>query len=253
MPDLDVKFEEYIRKQGLANAGQSILVAVSGGVDSMVLLDLFARIRHSWKLRIALAHVNHGLRGVESDGDEEFVRMKAAHYHLPFYRTKVDTLSFASQERSTKQEAARELRYAFFEETHKAVGADVVATAHQANDNAETILLNLVRGTGLRGLAGIPVKRDNIIRPLLFAYRTNIEEYAKEHSIDFRTDSSNSSLEYKRNLMRLEIIPSMESVFGPDILHSINRVSSTVRQFAASLDTQVHERYGLMVKFHLLS
>ncbi|MBF8247627.1 MAG: tRNA(Ile)-lysidine synthase [Bacteroidetes bacterium] len=248
MSDLDVKFEEYVRKQGLANPGQSILVAVSGGVDSMVLLDLFARIRRPWKLRIALAHVNHGLREVESDGDEEFVRMKAAHYDLPFYRTKVDTLSFASQERLTKQEAARELRYAFFEETRKTIGADVVATAHQANDNVETILLNLVRGTGLRGLAGIPVKRDNIIRPLLFAYRANIEEYAKEHSIDFRTDSSNSSLEYKRNLMRLQIIPSMESVFGPDILPSINRVSSTVRQFAASLETQVHERYELMVK-----
>ena len=153
-------------------------------------------------------------------------------------------MAYAHTAHCSKQQAAREMRYGFFERIRKETSANVVATAHQANDNAETVLLNVMRGTGVRGLAGIPVYRQtgNVIRPLLFAYRSEIEQYASAQNISYRNDSSNTSLMYKRNFLRHRIIPELQAEFDPHILVSLNKMASVMRGFNEALSSEVHRR-----------
>ncbi len=227
---------------GLVRRGETIVMAVSGGIDSMVMAELFVRLRASWNLTLAIAHVNHQLRGEESLGDEAFVRQHAERWGIPFYAERVDTYYHAAANRLSKQEAARKLRYQVFERVRTEVNADAVATAHQADDNAETVLLNALRGTGVRGLAGIPVRREPgaIIRPLLFARRAEINIFAQEQGIPFRLDSSNASTEYRRNYLRQNVIPAIEASREFDFVTSLNRLSRLMRQLDTLLSTEVH-------------
>lgn len=235
---LENKFENFLRSQRLLEPCSTAILAVSGGVDSMVMLRLFCTIQKKWSLRLNIAHVNHQLRGAESDGDEEFVRSAAQTLDVPFFCRRANTLEYAHENRLSKQEAARELRYQFFDELRRELQGTAVATAHQANDNAETVLLNVLRGAGVRGLSGIPLQRDYIIRPMLFASREEIEQYASLAGVAFRQDSSNNSLDYKRNLLRQSIIPMLKSEIQPDIIESLNRVSRIMRQLDESLQSQ---------------
>ena len=241
---LDDRFEEFIRSADLVHKGDSLLLAVSGGVDSMAMLHLLLRVSDAWKLELGVLHVNHQLRGTESDEDEEFVGTVAQSLKLPFLSKRVDTLSCAHEHHLSKQEAARELRYEFFEQARRGVGSTSVATAHQADDNAETVLLNVLRGTGIRGLAGIPPRREtgSIIRPLLFARRKEIEEYAAAKGMAFRTDSSNESTEYRRNYLRKTVIPLLNSEVHPDIVGSLNRLSQIMRQLSERISHEVEGR-----------
>jgi len=243
------RFEKFVRSAGLVNAGDCVLLAVSGGVDSMVMLHLFQALRPSWELNVHIAHVNHQLRGKESLQDEKFVRQAAQALGLPYHGKRVNTLEYAHSRRLSKQEAARELRYQFFEDVRKAVGAASVATAHQADDNAETVLLNALRGTGIRGLAGIPVRRDpgKIIRPLMFARRTEVEAYAGSRSIPYRTDSSNDSTEYTRNYLRKAIIPLLTEV-RPDVVESLNRISRMMRQLDEKIGRELDDRWQTLCR-----
>ena len=207
----------------------------------MVLLDLFTRLRGEWSLDIAVVHVNHQLRGEESMGDEEFVRNAANNLSLPFYSTRVDTLGLKHRMSVSKQVAAREARYQFFEETRQKTFSGHVATGHQADDNAETVLFNALRGTGVRGLAGIPIARNSghYIRPLLFARRRTIQRYAVENGIQFRNDSSNDSNAYTRNYLRHSVLPFLTSLLGPDPVNTLNRISNTMKRFGSALDPLV--------------
>jgi tRNA(Ile)-lysidine synthase len=234
-------FELNLDSKGIVASGSSVLLAVSGGIDSMVMLHLFSEIAERRRLTIAVVHVNHQLRGSESDGDEAFVRRVAESLKIPFFCTRVDTIGHMASTHLSKQEAARNLRYAFFEEVRRQMNADWVATAHQADDNAETVLINALRGTGIRGLAGIPERRDpgNIVRPLLFARRHQIEEYAQAHGIEFRNDSSNASSKYTRNFLRKTIIPKLESAGSADIIASLNELSSIMRRLDAMISEEV--------------
>lgn len=232
--------------------GASVVLAVSGGVDSMVMLHLFAEMSSEWNLRLAVAHVNHQLRGEESMGDEAFVEKSAKSLHIPFYTTRIDTLAYAGANHVSKQEAARQLRYDFLEQVRLRTKSDCVATAHQADDNAETVLMNALRGTGIRGLAGIPIRRDpgNIIRPILFARRREIEEYAKGHQIAFRSDSSNESVKYRRNYLRRNVIPLLESSGKSDFVTSLNRLSQLMRQLDRLLSAEVQQTLGTILSQH---
>jgi tRNA(Ile)-lysidine synthase len=234
---LENRFAHQIKISGLVAPGSAIVLAVSGGVDSMVLLHLFVALRAEWNFRLTLAHINHKLRGDESDGDEEFVRRAAEVLEIPFFCKRVDTLAHAAETHLSKQEAARNLRYEYFEEVRQQVKADCVATAHQADDNAETVLMNALRGSGIRGLSGIPLRREpgNITRPLLFARRRDIEQYASDRAISFRVDSSNESSKYRRNYVRQTVIPLLESSSETDVIASLNSLSQLMRQ----LDTMV--------------
>jgi len=238
---LENQFAHQVKLPGLVVPGSTIVLAVSGGIDSMVMLNLFAAFRAEWNLHLAVAHINHQLRGSESDGDEAFVRRAALLIEIPFFSKRVDTLGQAANSHLSKQEAARNLRYEFFEEVRQQLKADCVATAHHADDNAETVLMNALRGAGIRGLSGIPERREpgRIIRPLLFARRREIEQYANECKIEFRADSSNESTKYRRNYVRQTIIPMLESSSESDVVALLNKISHLMRQLDAMVSAEV--------------
>jgi tRNA(Ile)-lysidine synthase len=245
------EFEEFCRTNRLFLPNQQLLVAVSGGVDSMVLLQLFLEMRSKWNLDLAVIHVNHQLRGDESTADEEFVQQTAARANVAFYSKRVDTMGLKYSLGVSKQVAARDARYQFFEEIRQQTGSHHVATGHQADDNAETVLFNALRGGGVRGLAGIPVSRisGHIIRPLLFARRQQILSYARERDIQFRNDSSNESLMYSRNYLRHTVVPFLAREFGTDVTNSLNRVSNAMKELSRFLDRLIDDRLPRVVKF----
>ncbi len=216
--------EEFIRIEGLLKYGERVIVAVSGGIDSMVLLNLLISLREKFRLELIAGHVNHTLRGHESDGDQEFVEETAKRYGIRCIVARIATKEYAGGMKMSIQDAARELRYAFLKELHHSSGADWIATAHQADDNAETLLLHFIRGTGLQGLRGILPKREKeqIIRPLLFAQRSEITAYAKLKRIAFREDSSNSKDTYSRNALRHKVLPVLEQYINRGIVHTLN-------------------------------
>ncbi len=222
--------------------GDHVLLAVSGGVDSMVMLHLFAALRERMRFVLSIVHVNHQLRGEESLADEKFVQEKSALLQVPCVCERIDVMSYAHDHKLSKQAAARQLRYECFERVRQKVGARSVATAHQADDNAETVMLNILRGTGLRGLAGIPPKREpgSIIRPLLFATRAEIEAYAEEHGLVYRKDTSNRSLAYRRNALRHTILPVLQKRV-PNIFGILNTIAETMYDVNVRLHRSVDE------------
>ena len=243
--ELERRFEDFLPASSLVSRGDSLILAVSGGVDSTVMTRLFVGLRERWDLTLAIAHVNHQLRGEESDGDERFVMNLAALWKIPLYCSRVDTLGHTHTYRLSKQVAARDLRYRFFEDVRTRIEATAVATAHHADDNAETVLLNALRGAGVRGLAGIPIQRKTgkVIRPLLFARRSEIEAYASDNRLEYRTDSSNDSLEYRRNYIRRKIFPLLASEGHPDVVGPLNRVALLMRQLLDRIEAEVDMRW----------
>lgn len=198
--------------------GQPILLAVSGGVDSMVMCHLLLKA----KLPFAVAHCNFKLRGEEADKDEALVAAWAKENKVPFYNTSFNTQQKADEWKKGIQETARILRYEWLEQIRKEHHYAAIATAHHANDNVETLLMNLFKGTGIAGLHGIKPKHANIIRPLLFAQKAELLAYAAEQQIKYRDDASNKTDKYTRNDIRLNIIPVIEQSF-PDVVTSINK------------------------------
>jgi tRNA(Ile)-lysidine synthase len=242
MNQLEGKLKEYIRAQQLLTSDQSVLLAVSGGVDSMVMLHLFSVLRAQMKLYLSVIHVNHQLRGDESTGDEQFVREMSDFYNIPFFCERIDVRSHAHEFGVSKQLAARRLRYECFERIRKQAGAQAVATAHHADDNAETVLLNIIRGTGIHGLSGIPPKREpgHIIRPLLFMTRKEIEFYAEEQCIKYRNDSSNRSLAYRRNELRHNILPTLQRRH-PRVVQTLNSIAVMMQDVNEKMHRIVHD------------
>jgi tRNA(Ile)-lysidine synthase len=231
------RFHEYSRRRRLLSEQGHVIVAVSGGVDSMVLLDLLTRERESLGLSLIVAHFNHQLRGTESEADEAFVVQRTGSYGLEVYVDRANTAEVARLTRTGIQEAARNLRYEFFAKLLESSGYDALATAHNADDNAETVLLNLFRGAGVQGLSGIPVARPDtkIIRPLLFARRDEIEQYAEETHLPFRTDSSNATDAYTRNFIRHQVLPLVRDQINPNIIETLHRSSELFRELEAFL------------------
>ena len=206
-----------------------IVVAVSGGIDSVTLLDLL--VHEGRAPHLVIAHFNHRLRGSESDTDEQHVGVLARRYGIPHHVGRAETAAIASERGMGIQACARELRYEFFISLLPATQCSCVATAHNADDNAETVLLHLFRGTGIKGLAGIPVRREDgkIIRPLLFATRAEIEEYAREEGLAFRNDSSNEHDHYTRNFLRHRVLPQLKEHVNPAVVQNLNRSAELVR------------------------
>lgn len=201
-------FLNYIRHNDLFTSGQRLLLTVSGGKDSVLMAHFFKEAGFNF----GMAHCNFGLRGSESVRDEHFVRTLAAILEVPVYVTHFETKAFAAAHKISTQMAARELRYQWFEELRLAEGYDYIATAHHQDDAVETILLNLVRGTGIAGMHGILPKRAQLIRPMLFLSRKEIEELIARHHFEFVEDSSNASTTYARNKLRLEVIPMLKEI-----------------------------------------
>ena len=215
-----LKFNKYIAENKLLKPGQKILLAVSGGIDSMVMTHLF---RHAG-VAIGIAHCNFSLRSDESDRDEEMVSKFALDNNIDFFTTRFDTKSYASENGLSVQMAARELRYKWFEKIRKEHGYDAIAVAHNLNDNIETLLINLIRGTGIAGLTGMKPAANRIIRPLLFATRSEIVSYCEKNRITFREDRSNADTKYLRNRIRHQVIPLLKEI-NPSIESTLNETA----------------------------
>jgi tRNA(Ile)-lysidine synthase len=232
------RFREFTRRFRLINPGERIIVAVSGGSDSMVLLDALDSFREEFQLGLAVAHFNHGLRGDESDRDEAFVRSAARDRNLECYVERADTRAVAEARKRSIEESGRDLRYEFLGKLRSSLGFQKIATAHQADDNAETILFNLFRGAGVHGLSGIPVMRRDlcVVRPLLFATKEEVLDYGLKRGIAYREDSSNASRAYTRNFFRNEVIPLIRQNVNPNLVPTLRRTGELFDQLEAYLD-----------------
>lgn len=202
---------DWCRRQEIDLAGKTVLAAVSGGRDSMALLHVLTCLSGELGFAVAAAHYNHQLR--ETAGrDEDFVTRQCAARGIPLFTGRGDVREYAARRGTSVEDAAREMRYAFLREAAGECGADFIATAHHRADNAETVLLHLLRGSGLKGLCGIPPVRGNIIRPLLDAGRADIERYLNENGIPYVEDETNADTVYTRNRIRLELLPLLEEI-----------------------------------------
>jgi tRNA(Ile)-lysidine synthase len=211
--------------------GKKMLLAVSGGLDSMVLVHLFQKLNYE----IVVAHCNFQLRGLESFGDQQFVQEYSNMNAIPFVFTQFDTEAFATDFKVSTQVAARELRYSWFYEQIEIQNADYILTAHHADDNLETFIINLSRGTGLDGLIGIPAQNEKVIRPLLSFSRQEIEEYAVANKIEWREDSSNASDKYLRNKIRHHLIPILKEL-NPTFISSFEKTQSFLKEAQGLVD-----------------
>lgn len=210
---------------------KKLFLATSGGLDSMVMAHLF----HQLEYKIALAHCNFQLRGLESFGDQKFVQDFADSNGIPVFITQFDTQAFAKDYKLSTQVAARDLRYNWFYELLESENFDYILTAHHADDNIETFLINLSRGTGLEGLTGIPAENGNIIRPLLLFSREEIAQYAKENGIKWREDSSNASDKYLRNKIRHDLVPLFKEL-NPHFIESFQKTQSYLQESATMVE-----------------
>jgi tRNA(Ile)-lysidine synthase len=214
-------FENYLKGQLSFLMERRLLIAISGGLDSVALTHLCCKAG----LNLSLAHCNFNLRGEESDADEEFVLQLAEDLALEVFIESFDTEEFAKEHSLSTQMAARELRYDWFFDLAKQLNFDYILTAHHADDNLETFLINLTRGTGLEGLTGIPEINNQIVRPLLKFSRDDIESYAKENKLNWREDSSNASNKYLRNKLRHDVIPILKEI-NPQLLENFQNTQN---------------------------
>ncbi len=242
------RFEAFSRKHQLISDGDRILTGVSGGIDSVVLLDLLMEMKGRRDIDISVAHINHHLRDKESDEDESFVKGLANGYGIECFVHGADTRAYMLEHKASLQVGARDIRYKFFETVKILKNFTKIATAHNANDNAETILFNLIRGSGTNGLGGIPVKRETIIRPLLFAERSEIEQYAKLKSLRFREDSSNLKSYYTRNFIRHSILPQIKEKMNPGVINTLNRTGEIFQELASFINNEVRSLYQNLAK-----
>ena len=232
---------EPVLDRSLLPAGCTVLCAVSGGADSVCLLDL---VRRLGDVTVLCAHFDHGIRGAESARDAAFVEALCKEWGVPFFPGRGDVPAYAAANGLSIETAAREARYAFLERTAKEHGADVIATAHNLNDNAETILFRMARGTGLRGLTGIPARRGRIVRPLLQTPRRDIEEYLIARGIPHVEDSTNAETDAARNRIRLDVLPRLESIH-PGAAAGIARMIETLAEDEAFLASLAEEKLAL--------
>lgn len=224
--------------------GDKVIVAVSGGPDSICLLHILYSFKDRLGITLAAAHVNHCLRGEESDADEEYVREFCKNVGIECYINRVDINKLSYERNLSSESAGREARYEFFEEIYTKVGAKKIALAHNANDQAETILMRLMRGSGMEGLIGIkPVRDKKFVRPIINITRTEIEEYCKENGIIPRIDRTNMENIYSRNKVRLELIPYIKKNFNQDIVNTLNRLGDTIRKDNEYIEEVAQNKY----------
>ena len=241
MDDFLIKVDEVISE--FISSGDRVLVGVSGGADSIALLHVLNSFSLTKKYSLAVAHVNHMARGKDSFEDAQFVKDIAKKLGLPFFSQEINVAKEQLRLKKNFQEAARTIRYKFFEETLRVIGGNKIAVAHSADDQVETILMNFVRGAGLTGLSGIPQVRGKIIRPFLSFYRKDLEDYLENNKISFRDDLSNYNHKYLRNRIRHELIPCLK-LYNPNIKKSLEKMSLIVSQDDALLDKLTHDIFN---------
>ena len=233
------KVKDYIKKHKLLSLSDLYIVALSGGADSVALLLLLDEMGY----KVHALHCNFHLRGEESDRDERFCEDLCLKKNIPFHRIHFDTLMYAETHKMSVEMAARELRYRYFEQLRKDIGAEAICVAHHQDDTVETVLLNLVRGTGLRGLTGIQPRNGAILRPLLCVTRTEIEAYLATKQQDYVTDSTNLETDFVRNKIRLQVVPLLRQL-NPAVSENIVRTAEHLTEAQKVLDAVVDTYKG---------
>ncbi|MDD3743605.1 MAG: tRNA lysidine(34) synthetase TilS [Lentimicrobiaceae bacterium] len=229
-------FKKYVNEWNLFKPDEKVMLAISGGIDSMVMLELFLRSG----LTFGIAHCNFALRGTESNEDEKFVSSVAKAHGIPFFVKHFKTREYAGFNKISVQMAARHLRYEWFDELLQTENYQVVATAHHLDDQIETFFINALRGTGISGLHGILPNRSNIVHPMMFAFRRQIEEFAVDEAISFREDSSNRSSKYMRNKIRHDLLPLLGEL-NPDFRKTLTSTISRIRESEILLNRHMEE------------
>ncbi len=236
--DILKKVNNTIKRYAMLYGGERVLIALSGGPDSVCLLHLLHELRKQWKISLEALYVDHGLRPDETEREKRFCKEIAERLGVGFNTVEVDVRTYAEREGLSLQEAARVLRYHALEQEAIRTESDRIATGHHADDQAETVVMRLIRGSGRRGLSGIPPVRGKIIRPLIEVQKTEIERYLQERGLKFLTDSSNLKKDYLRNRIRQEVIPVLKR-FNPNLTKTLSRVASVLREEDEYLDIQV--------------
>lgn len=225
-----------IERFSLINKGDTVTVALSGGADSVALLHALWSLRDKLSINVKAAHLNHGIRGAEADRDEAFVKWLCLKFDIPIVCETVDIPSLAKEKGQSLELCAREVRYEFL--SRNAEG--LIATAHTASDNTETLLFNLTRGSGTKGLAGIPPKRDNFIRPLIFCSRYDVEKYCIDNSLSYVTDSTNLTDDYTRNKIRHKVVTTLKEI-NPSLEEAVVRATDILREDNEALEFFTNE------------
>ncbi len=225
------KVLKFINSNALIQPGDKVLVALSGGPDSVFLLSFLKKFRNKFKIEIGAFHLNHNLRGKQADEDQKFCKIFCYKNKIKFYSAKKNIKLFSRKEKISVEEAGRIIRYEELNNCATKNSFDKIATAHIIDDNTETVLLNLIKGTGLRGLTGIPVQRENIIRPILSVSKKEILEYLNRNKINYRTDETNLTSDFERNYLRNEIVPNLANRLNPSLNNSVLRSSSVLKQY----------------------
>lgn len=219
-----------VEKYGLLEKGDSVIVALSGGADSTALLSVLTSLKEKYNLSVYAAHINHNIRGEEAKRDENFCKILCKKFNTELFVKSVDVPTLAKQQKISEELCGRNVRYAFFEELSQKLGAKV-ATAHTASDNAETLIFNIARGASVAGLAAIPPKRGNIIRPLIEFSREDIESYCETQRLEYVTDSTNLADDYTRNYIRHNIMPCLKKL-NPSFERTALGLSESARESA---------------------
>lgn len=232
-----------ITKNNLIQSGDKLVLAVSGGPDSIFMLDILNKIKEKIQFEIVVAHVNHMIRE-EANSDEEYVRKICEKKEIEFYSKRIDVIKYANNKKIGTEEAGRKVRYEFFEEILEKTNSNKIALAHNKNDKVETIIMNLLRGTGTLGLKGIEPIRDNkYIRPIIEINRNQIEKYCEENNLQPRIDKTNFENIYTRNKIRNVVIPYIEKEFNPNIIEGISRLSEIATEEDDYLNSLTTEKY----------
>jgi tRNA(Ile)-lysidine synthase len=237
---IEQKVIRFILDKNLIEKNDHVLVALSGGPDSVFLFEFLIKYKQRFNIKLAAFHLNHNLRGKESKDDAEFCKKITARNKISFFYSSKNIRLYAKRNKLSLEEAGREVRYKELFKIGAANGFTKFATAHNADDNTETVLLNLIKGAGLKGLSGIPFKRDKIIRPLLSLSKEEILNYNKQKKLAFKTDSSNVENNYQRNYLRNEVIPLIKNNINPQLDSAVLKTSEIVKNVSSFLEDYIN-------------
>lgn len=242
------RVKKTLRKYKMIQPGDNILIGLSGGADSVCLLVLLNDLKEEFDIHLYAVHVHHGLRGLEADRDADFSRQLCNNLNIPFYLVRRSIEIEAKQHKISVEAAGRKARYDIFNKLKDEIGANKIAVAHHLNDQVETVLFHLMRGSGLKGLGGIKPVRGDIIRPLIECLRTDIEDFCKNEKIDYVNDTSNDTNHYSRNKIRHNLIPYIEKNFNPSFIRQAGFMSDLLREDEDFLETEAKRYYETVKK-----
>lgn len=243
------KVEQAISAYQMFQPKDKVLAGVSGGPDSVALLHILTRLAPKWKLTIGAAHLDHALRNKESQRDADFTAALCKKLNIPFFKKKANVAAYQEQKKISTEMAGRHIRYAFFKQVAQKEGFNKIALGHHADDNAEVVLINLLRGSGPLGIAGIPPNRDQtVIRPLIYLNRREISFYIKANGLACVLDSSNSDLHFLRNRIRHQLLPFLAEKYNPNITEALNRLALIARTEEDWLDNQTQDHFSRIMQ-----